>query len=541
MSSWLLSPARTLSLLCMLAGLSQPGLGAEPIALFPLDEQAGDFKLAIGDEGHISALWLGGLPPGRHVVYQRFAPDGTPLTPPVDAESGLDEWHSIVEFEVSRGYDGNDLVILRTTEGFIYGTSESLWATAFAPDGVQLFPLTWIATSSGFSQILDFAVQPRSSTGWLIAWPISSRIYSQRVSAASGPEGEAQLIGESAPVSIYWVALGVSDTSAFAVWSIPGSGPVGPLPDALVGRALDAAGQPSGPQLDLGTLQSPQDSISGLALDGFSGDRFALAGLLSLGFGSPDHRSEIRGGSFRSDASSIDFHPLVAGTPQVRFGSPFGYASDAKGRALLSWTRLVPTVGFVGQWQAFSPEGLPLSPISEVLGGGDSIVTSVAPGGRWVIGWQSLSVPGSGRFAMVELGSFQDGCISSGDALCLTGNRFRATATFHDHLGRDGVGQAVALTPESGTFWFFTAANVELILKVVDACGHPDFRDFWVYASGLTDVAVTLTVVDTWTGETWERETVLGEPFPPVLDSQAFHTCDAAPIVGPTVQPDIGH
>lgn len=96
----------------------------------------------------------------------------------------------------------------------------------------------------------------------------------------------------------------------------------------------------------------------------------------------------------------------------------------------------------------------------------------------------------------------------------------------------------MALTPESGTFWFFTAANVELILKVVDACGHPDFRDFWVYASGLTDVEVTLTVVDTWTGEVWERQTDLGEPFPPVLDSQAFHTCEAVPIGGPMSQVD---
>ena len=90
----------------------------------------------------------------------------------------------------------------------------------------------------------------------------------------------------------------------------------------------------------------------------------------------------------------------------------------------------------------------------------------------------------------------------------------------------------MALTPESGTFWFFTAANVELILKVVDACSHPDFQDFWVYASGLTDVAVRLTVIDTWTGESWERETALGEPFPSVLDSQAFHTCGTtSPIV----------
>jgi L-alanine-DL-glutamate epimerase-like enolase superfamily enzyme len=51
-----------------------------------------------------------------------------------------------------------------------------------------------------------------------------------------------------------------------------------------------------------------------------------------------------------------------------------------------------------------------------------------------------------------------------------------------------------------------------------------------LYASGLTDVQVTLRVVDTWTGDVWERETDLGEPFPPILDSQAFHSCEAPPI-----------
>ena len=32
----------------------------------------------------------------------------------------------------------------------------------------------------------------------------------------------------------------------------------------------------------------------------------------------------------------------------------------------------------------------------------------------------------------------------------------------------------------------------------------------------------------------------LGEPFPPILDSQAFHTCDAVPIAGPMSQVDFG-
>ena len=85
------------------------------------------------------------------------------------------------------------------------------------------------------------------------------------------------------------------------------------------------------------------------------------------------------------------------------------------------------------------------------------------------------------------------------------------------------------LTDESGSFWFFAPANIEILVKVVDACSHPEFRNIWIFASGLTNVAVTLTVVDSWTGESWERSTTLGEPFPPILDSQAFYVCDAVP------------
>ena len=59
----------------------------------------------------------------------------------------------------------------------------------------------------------------------------------------------------------------------------------------------------------------------------------------------------------------------------------------------------------------------------------------------------------------------------------------------------------------------------------------PDFGNFWVFASGLTDVQVNLEVVDTWTGEIWERDTALGEPFPPALDTGAFDTCAATPAL----------
>ena len=176
--------------------------------------------------------------------------------------------------------------------------------------------------------------------------------------------------------------------------------------------------------------------------------------------------------------------------------------------------------------------GAPLSGLEEVsaLPGfepGSSAAVSAAPDGHLTAVWPRVANADAPAGIDALLGLAVDGCIPEPHALCLTGNRFRVTATYHDHLGRDGVGYAAPLTSESGTFWFFSPESVELILKVVDACAHPDFGNFWVFASGLTDVEVHLEVVDTWTGATWERDTVLGEPFPPALDTAAFDTCAA--------------
>lgn len=55
----------------------------------------------------------------------------------------------------------------------------------------------------------------------------------------------------------------------------------------------------------------------------------------------------------------------------------------------------------------------------------------------------------------------------------------------------------VQLTGDTGYFWFFNASNVELVVKVLDAC---HFGRFWVFAGGLTNVDVDLTVTDTATG-----------------------------------------
>ncbi|HEX6201476.1 MAG TPA: vanadium-dependent haloperoxidase, partial [Thermoanaerobaculia bacterium] len=108
--------------------------------------------------------------------------------------------------------------------------------------------------------------------------------------------------------------------------------------------------------------------------------------------------------------------------------------------------------------------------------------------------------------------------------LCLGGGRFAVSATWRTAVGGSGVGHPVTINDRSGAFWFFQEDNIELDVKVIDAC-VPEFERFWVFAAGLTDVEVELTVTDTQEGRTRTYFNPQGKAFAPVQDTDAFATC----------------
>jgi hypothetical protein len=91
-------------------------------------------------------------------------------------------------------------------------------------------------------------------------------------------------------------------------------------------------------------------------------------------------------------------------------------------------------------------------------------------------------------------------CTSSGTSLCLNGARFRVSVIFSaPSLGiTNAPAQAVPLTSDTGYFWFFSANNVEIVLKAVDGRSFNNY--FWVFYGALSDVEYTITVTDTVTG-----------------------------------------
>lgn len=129
----------------------------------------------------------------------------------------------------------------------------------------------------------------------------------------------------------------------------------------------------------------------------------------------------------------------------------------------------------------------------------------------------------SGSFPDGEIRGQIDGCFAGPTTVCLNADRFQVSATFATPRGDSGSAQAMDLTEDAGVFTFFDPDNVELDVKVLDACGK--FDRYWVFAAGLTDVEVDLTVTDTETGMERTYSSAQGQPFELIRDVDTFATC----------------
>ena len=121
---------------------------------------------------------------------------------------------------------------------------------------------------------------------------------------------------------------------------------------------------------------------------------------------------------------------------------------------------------------------------------------------------------------------FDSPCEPKPDTLCLNDNRFKVQIHWSRPDGSTGSGKAVPLPgrEDSGLFWFFDAANIELLVKVLDRCGS-SFDSFWVFFAATTNVGFELEVTDTVSGESKVYSNPIGRVALPVQDTQAFKTC----------------
>ncbi len=142
----------------------------------------------------------------------------------------------------------------------------------------------------------------------------------------------------------------------------------------------------------------------------------------------------------------------------------------------------------------------------------------------------ALTVTGDGTNTVGSSSSVIAFKIIDPAVLYLNDGRFEVrTSWVSNGQGKAGVGTAVQLTPDTGYFWFFYPANLEVVVKVLDACsvdGH-----FWVFGGGLTNLGVELTVLDTQTGATTTYTNAEGTAFQPIQDTR-FEACPANTTTG---------
>ncbi len=122
---------------------------------------------------------------------------------------------------------------------------------------------------------------------------------------------------------------------------------------------------------------------------------------------------------------------------------------------------------------------------------------------------------------LVRPGDPAGACTPSAEVLCLQDERFSVEAEWRTANGDGGAGRVVfAATNDSGIFWFFDAANWEVLVKLLDGCalnGHA-----WVFAGATTDLGYVVRVTDTVTNEVRSYRNQAGQPAPATADASAF-------------------
>ena len=177
------------------------------------------------------------------------------------------------------------------------------------------------------------------------------------------------------------------------------------------------------------------------------------------------------------------------------------------------------------------------APIRMYYGDGDPNYQTAYP--KLIAQWQALGVPHEEQvlpgyphccwpdsalvagFQFLVARAYPGGsaCVASATRHCLLAGRYAVELAWQT-AEASGQGQAVPGSDSSGLFWFFSPDNWEMLVKVLDGCSINGKR--WVFAASTTDVAFTLTVTDTQTGEVWTSENPLGHAAPPVQDTAAL-------------------
>jgi hypothetical protein len=111
-------------------------------------------------------------------------------------------------------------------------------------------------------------------------------------------------------------------------------------------------------------------------------------------------------------------------------------------------------------------------------------------------------------------------CVPNDTTMCLNNGRFQVRATFQTPTGQPENARVEKLTGDTGFLWFFSASNVEAVIKVLNGCGLNNH--YWVLGAATTDVGYELEVFDPISGLTRTYDNIAGRASPAIIDLEAF-------------------
>jgi hypothetical protein len=427
----------------------------------------------------VQRLDAAGHPLGAAVaVSQSGAIQGRPRIA-MGAGSGMVVWNE----------DGNIRARLLTAAGQPAGDVIAVYTPIFccagAPDIAALQP-------SGFALVWDYAIIPIVDPVPPADDPIA-RLYN----AAGEPLGDTFPVTTEPASGATQARVAADPAGGFAVaWEDAGSF----LGALLEARRFTAEGKRQGPVIQVTAEHGAFGPVP----------VYAPGGELSVAWANPggdsfSHPAGLFAQRIAADGSLAGSAITLAGGP-LR-STPPDVAAAPSGQRLLVWA--APGAGadspseirarlFDAVWQPlqpafraglFTPWSLPTLPVA----------ASGAAG--FLATWDGLRAPGdpvpqvAGQLLTAPATAL---CTADAASLCLAGDRFRVEVVWHDpRSGARGTGNPIPLTGDTGAFWFFSAGNAELLVKVLD--GRTNNGHWWVFFGALSDLEFDIRVTDTLT------------------------------------------
>jgi hypothetical protein len=438
-------------------------------------------------------------PAASYVDFEMFDAEGEPLVVPPVGQA-----HSSVEApQVAADGSGSFLVALRDSGGQgpdgLDGSCTGIFARLHDGNGT---PTTEEIQVNAVAAGCQFAARAEGlGDGWMVAWAgaeaddffgvdaADSGIWIREVAA------DGSLAGEPIRVLPGWVPtyeLAAGDGRA-ALGAIVARGPKDPprfvvqrlAPPALAACAHAGADDhlclqaerfrvdadwrdPYNVAVGLGSGFHVADVSDSGAFWFFGEDNLELLVKVLDGRGVNGH-FWVFYGAMTTVEYWVAVTDLATGEQEVYYNPPRVQASVADTAAFAAPAGGAATVAAAPQVLAGSPSGGVIAvPAGDLTGRAVAAATGPCP--------EDEPTPGA----------------VSPNVLCLQGSFEVEVSWSNPRTGGSGLGRPVAMTPDTGGFWFFDEDNVELVVKVLD--GRPVNGYWWVFYAGLSDVEYDLVV-----------------------------------------------